>query len=209
MKDTKQKILSKALELYNTEGCEKVTVRHIASALGMSHGNLCYHFANDAVLVAKLYEQLVGELDQGINQVSVQDFTLHDLMQFGEQTFRAFYKYKFLMLDFVRIMRDHPSIKDHFKVLIARRKQEFLNLLRLMQLKGYLEEEIYRGHFESCIELMNLSANFWMSEAEILMETSDEVRIKHYSKVAAHLLLPMLTPLGRKEFLVHFNLEAS
>lgn len=50
---TKDRIASAAVELFNASGVGPVTTNHIAAHLGISPGNLYYHFANkEEILVA-------------------------------------------------------------------------------------------------------------------------------------------------------------
>ena len=41
---TKDKIKIKATELFNNKGFKNVTLREVAKALGISYGNVTYHF---------------------------------------------------------------------------------------------------------------------------------------------------------------------
>ncbi|HEY8401633.1 MAG TPA: TetR/AcrR family transcriptional regulator, partial [Cytophagaceae bacterium] len=66
---TKEKILNTALLLFNKEGIEDITVRDIAKAMGISHGNLCYHYPNKEVIIETLYQQLVDELNKELDKV--------------------------------------------------------------------------------------------------------------------------------------------
>ena len=50
-KDLKSEILVKARELFNTNGYNEVSMRNIADALGISVGNLTYHFKRKEDLV--------------------------------------------------------------------------------------------------------------------------------------------------------------
>lgn len=50
-KDLKAEILSTAKELFNTRGYNEVSMRNIADALGISVGNLTYHFKKKEDLV--------------------------------------------------------------------------------------------------------------------------------------------------------------
>ena len=48
--DTKSRILDAALALFNEQGTANVTTNHISEALGMSPGNLYYHYRNKSAL---------------------------------------------------------------------------------------------------------------------------------------------------------------
>ena len=55
MKDTKEIIINTALKLFNTEGLSKVTLRTIANKMGISQGNLNYHFKKRDDIIEALY----------------------------------------------------------------------------------------------------------------------------------------------------------
>ena len=63
---TRERIIDAALQMFNENGERAVTTNHIASKLGISPGNLYYHFRNKQAIIANLfdrYEQRV--LDSG------------------------------------------------------------------------------------------------------------------------------------------------
>ena len=75
------------------------TVRSVAEEVGISHGNLCYHFKNTDVLIEALYDRLIR--NRGASwQVSTAKGGTYDIIQSTEATFRLLYKYRFLLLDF-------------------------------------------------------------------------------------------------------------
>ena len=57
MKNTKEKIIKTAQRLFNQQGLESVSIRGIASEMGISHGNLMYHFDNKDVLTRALLQK--------------------------------------------------------------------------------------------------------------------------------------------------------
>ena len=112
---TRDKILQVALRQFNKRGTDRVTVRSIADELGISPGNFHYHFKNTDAIIQELYLQLAGEMAEEILKAQSLQMDLAWLIKFAEIPFRKLYKYKFLLLDFVRIMRRIDSIRNHFR----------------------------------------------------------------------------------------------
>jgi len=198
--DTKQKILKKSLELFNQKGTAQTTVRHIAAALNISHGNLCYHYENTGVIIGKLYEELVEALNKRLGEVQTKNFSLTDLLRITETVFDIFYQYRFILLEFVHIMRRLPGVRTHFRELQKRRAAEFQAIFQLMQQKGYLKEEPLPGHFTRLTELMMIVGNFWISEAEIIFKGSQKATLTHYALLFNSLMVPYLTEKGLEEY---------
>jgi len=60
---TKQAILTTAIGLFNDKGTAAVSTNHIAEAMGISPGNLYYHFANKEEIIRHIYQRMVAEMD--------------------------------------------------------------------------------------------------------------------------------------------------
>jgi|GEM_PF-4394606 len=77
MKNTKNKILKTAQRLYNQKGLESVSIRGIAAEMGISHGNLMYHYENKEVLTKALLKNNHADFTEVIaknNDPSFSDF---------------------------------------------------------------------------------------------------------------------------------------
>jgi hypothetical protein len=59
---TRDRILETALALFNKDGFAKVTTARIAAEVGISEGNLWYHFRTKRDLVVALWEQLAESI---------------------------------------------------------------------------------------------------------------------------------------------------
>ena len=60
---TRDRIVEASLELFNAQGERSVTTNHIAAHLGMSPGNLYYHFRNKQAIIAELFAQYESRVD--------------------------------------------------------------------------------------------------------------------------------------------------
>ena len=63
---TKDKILQASIELFNQVGERQVTTNHIAAHLGISPGNLYYHFRNKEDIVRQIFKEYAKLLDTRI-----------------------------------------------------------------------------------------------------------------------------------------------
>jgi len=195
---TKEKILTEALRQLNENGVDNVTVRSIAKVIGISHGNLCYHFPNTDAIIHKLYLQLVDEFDAQIEQAEAPKSDLHLLFKIGEVNFKIQYGYKFLLLDFVQIMRRIPAVKEHFKNHIEIRRMQFQFILDSLIREGILREEFEQNMYAHLITRLLIFGNGWISFSEIHSE--DEVEPMRYFEVFGSALLPYLTEKGMGEY---------
>jgi AcrR family transcriptional regulator len=198
---TKQRILNTSLQLFNQQGIDMVTVRHIAKELGMSHGNLCYHFPNTDIIIEKLYEQLIEELNEVLaNPTLLQALNLKMFYDLTSFIFEKLYKYKFLMQDFVSIMRRNPNLKQKHRDLVSSRRMLFqMGIEAAIQVELF-KTDIIEGQYENYFEQLFIISDFWLSSAEILYEGTEENKLGKYINIAFTLIVPYLTEKGLTEY---------
>lgn len=193
-RNTRELILESALQLFNSKNVDQVTIRDVANKAKISHGNLQYHFPNIESLVESLYKRLVAELDTQFNLMTSQETSLKALITSSSVTFQLLYQYKFLMLDFVSVMRKSKYIREHYRKLYKLRKDQFRLMLQWMLKMEYLKPELYPGHYEKVIEQLFIIGDFWIASAEILYEGKEKDKVNYYTDVVNQVLLPYLTP---------------
>lgn len=199
MKNTKARILQTALHLFNDLGLPKVTLRTIAKEMGISQGNLNYHFKKREDILEALYHDLVAKIDQLMESMQGSVFSLQHLYDQQAVMMEHFFEYRFFMLDFVQIMREHANIKNHYTQLTELRILQFQGLIQaLVELElmrpGEIEDE-YK-HFHIRLQILN---DFWLSSA-ITTKTLSKALIPTYSMALFRELYPYLTPKGKTAF---------
>ncbi len=192
-RNTREIILDSALQLFNSQNIDQLTVRDIAKKARISHGNLQYHFPTIEDIIESLYDRLVKELDQLFAQMTGQEVSLALLHSSSAFTFRLLYKYKFLMLDFVSVMRRSKYIRDHYRKLYKLRKDQFRMMLQWMLKEGYLRPELYQGQYEKVIEQLFIIGDFWIASSEVLYEGKEKDKIPYYIDIVNQVMLPYLT----------------
>ncbi|MCB0588864.1 MAG: TetR/AcrR family transcriptional regulator [Phaeodactylibacter sp.] len=197
---TKERILEVALRQFNELGTDQATVRSIAEEAGISHGNLCYHFKNTDALIEALYDRLTEEIDEQAIRMQHTDNELKDVIRQAEITFHLLYKYRFLLLDFVRIIRRIDSIRQKFRTLMQLRRQQFHRAFHNLIAKGLMREEWIPGQYNHLITNLLILGDNWIPNAEIHFDEKGEKVIKYYLEAFIGGLAPYLTETGVREY---------
>jgi AcrR family transcriptional regulator len=78
---TKQAVVDRALALGDAEGLEALTIRRIATELGVTPMALYWHFRNKEELLAGLGDQIWSELDTDVDESAPWDSQLRGLLE--------------------------------------------------------------------------------------------------------------------------------
>jgi AcrR family transcriptional regulator len=118
---TKERILATALEMFNAHGAPQITTNALADELGMSPGNLYYHYRNKDDIINQLFLQYEAAIDQllivpegGIPNVEDAWFFLH-LM------FEVIWKYRFLYRDLNELLPTNRKLELKFQSVLRRK----------------------------------------------------------------------------------------
>ncbi|HWI26081.1 MAG TPA: TetR/AcrR family transcriptional regulator [Stellaceae bacterium] len=86
-----------ALHLFNERGEAHVSLAQIANRLGISEGNLWYHFRTKRDLVAALFAELEERIDRNLSRdPALAGGHLADFGDYARQSFRDIWEYRFL-----------------------------------------------------------------------------------------------------------------
>lgn len=193
--DTKSIILKTALELYNTQGVHAITSRHIAAKMGISPGNLHYHFKQTDEIIKTLYGQLAADFDAIIS--GMESSGNMELEVFYDSTVRSFelvYKYRFIFLHFVEISMRIPSIRKDYYALTQRRTKEFLTIFEQFKATGIFRKDLPENLWEGLIQQIFIMGDFWLSNNELTLRLKGSNAVKHYARLFFRMFYPYLTP---------------
>jgi AcrR family transcriptional regulator len=101
---TRERILEATLGLYNELGEPNVSTTLIASEVGISAGNLHYHFRKKDQLTGALLDRFVEELDQLLPPEQWRAGDVEDAWFLLHMIFEAIWRYRFLFRDLSGIM---------------------------------------------------------------------------------------------------------
>lgn len=194
---TKDKILQVAVQMFNEQGVQSITSRHIAVEMGISHGNLDYHYNTKEALLLAIYKQMRNEMSDSYLSRKAYSTALEHFHHLLIQLEAFQLKYRFFNLDVLEISRSFPKISKLLTKTLDLRKQQMDELFQEFIKEGHLEEreDFEYGRLQHTIRIM---ITFWLSQQVVL----HNFRYKENGEMTRHIweiLSPYLTESGRAE----------
>lgn len=112
--NTKERILEAALVLFNEQGERNVTTNHIAAHLGISPGNLYYHFRNKSEIVYEIYQEYEQLVDQTLEVPEDHDLTIQDKAHYLEAVFEGMWVFRFLHRDLAYFIDNDERLRERY-----------------------------------------------------------------------------------------------
>ena len=117
---TAERILDTTLALFNRFGEPNVSTTLISAELGISPGNLYYHYPAKEELITKLfdrYDAALTELLRAADEVS----DVEDAWLFFHMLFELIWAYRFLYRDLNDLLSNHRKLELHFQFVLQRK----------------------------------------------------------------------------------------
>ncbi len=195
--NTKEKILSRALEMFNERGIEYVGLRELAALLDMRVSNITYYFPTKDHLVYEISLALTA-LDWKVI-VKDEELTITKFMNMLHQVFQNHVKYRCLFLSYVHLMEQNKMIVGHYQKSQSERNVVVESNFKTLIKSGYIKIKDNKD-IEFLMSNITLIIRFWISEAAIsYRHLSIEKQIRHYLTMIARLLLQYSTAKSKKE----------
>ena len=200
--NTKDKILNKALELFNSEGSSNISTNHIAKALDMSTGNLYYHFKNKESIIRTLLQRMIEEYDEVFreNFPKKEDMILESLL--FDDTKTAI-KYKFLYNELNILFKRDRELEAIFIENQTKREKVFNDIFKFLQEKGYIEKNISDFVLNNAIKIIWYLENFRFFRYELEGRDIKRLEDLDLQEILLERLIPiygLLTDKGKVYF---------
>ncbi|MGE5775080.1 MAG: TetR/AcrR family transcriptional regulator, partial [Chloroflexota bacterium] len=92
---TKTKILQKATELFNEHGTAVVSLNSLAEVLGISTGNLQYHYRSKEEIIRAIFEVMFNDWNAVYQEIYAESFSVDTFRRALRLNFSLFWKYRF------------------------------------------------------------------------------------------------------------------
>jgi AcrR family transcriptional regulator len=117
---TAERILDTTLELFNRFGEPNVSTTLISAELGISPGNLYYHYPAKEELITKLfdrYDTALAELLRAADGVT----NIEDAWLFFHLLFELIWSFRFLYRDLNDLLSNNRKLETHFQFVLQRK----------------------------------------------------------------------------------------
>jgi len=122
-RQTRERILQTALELYNKFGEHTVAATSIAFEMGISPGNLYYHYRSKDDIVADLFASFRREIETTLAAPDQRLPTAEDCWLFLHLVFEAIAKYRFIYRDLNDLISRYHLIEVQFRRILAHKQR--------------------------------------------------------------------------------------
>jgi len=157
---TAERILEASLDLFNRFGEPNVSTTLISAELGISPGNLYYHYPAKDELINSLfdrYEKSLSELlnaSDGVRDVEDAWFFMHTL-------FERIWQYRFLYRDLNDLLSKNRRLETHFQAVLKNKTRAIRAMLDCMSRAGSLA--IDSREVEATATSMVVVLTYWLS----------------------------------------------
>lgn len=186
-KNTRQEILETAKKLFNEHGYNGVSLRDISGAMGISKGNLTYHFSKKEEIMEALLE---SNTDTSPTKAPT---SIQELDEFFLDMQKAVQENAYYFLHYTQLSQLSQTIRQKqaakFSKKICFLKESFV----LLNANGFLRNEGYLGEYGEFIECLHISSIYWQSLSSL--RTTDSR--KTYRLHAWGLMHNLLTEKGK------------
>jgi AcrR family transcriptional regulator len=201
---TAERILETTLELFNRFGEPNVSTTLISAELGISPGNLYYHYPAKDELINSLferYERSLGELlgaAEGVRHVEDAWFFLHSL-------FERIWEYRFLYRDLNDLLSKNRLLETRFQGLLAAKTRAVRSLLGGLGRSGAIQ--IDTREVEPTADSMVVLLTYWLSFEYVrdprraLEPDHAQAALLRGAQHVLHQLAPYLEPAQRQHLM--------
>jgi AcrR family transcriptional regulator len=198
---TAERILEVTLELFNRFGEPNVSTTLISAELGISPGNLYYHYPAKDELINTLfdrYERALNDLLQAADNVR----NVEDAWLFFHMLFELIWQYRFLYRDLNDLLSKNRRLETHFQFVLKNKSRAVQTVLGGLTRQHAVRIEPREA--EAAASAMVVVLTYWLSYEYVRdprKALEPESAAAALSRGAYHvlsLLMPYLEPAARE-----------
>ena len=200
-RQTRERILDTSLAMFNAQGEPNVTTNHIADELGISPGNLYYHFRNKDDIVEQLFSRYEMRIDDALLVPEDRLPNLEDIWLQLHLVFECMWAYRFLYRDLVDILARNRKLKLRFVRILTRASASAAELMRGLARAGIMRAST--AEIRALSENVLLVATFWQSYSTVRGGKGEDEQAELGKGI--HQVMALIAPFLRDDEREHLN----
>ncbi|HHT17748.1 MAG TPA: TetR/AcrR family transcriptional regulator [Papillibacter sp.] len=189
-RDTRQEILNAARTLFNQYGYNGVSLRDIAEAVGISKGNLTYHFSKKEDIIESLLDSEKGSLPPQAPGTIRELDTMFINMQ------KTVVSHSYFFLHHTQLGQISENIFQRQRRRYKRILPHLNNAFATLRDNGFFRPELFEGEYERLIDMLYMSIIYWAPFSRLQQATAHGMNFRRHIWGA---LFHLLTEKGRRE----------
>ena len=201
---TAERILEVTLELFNRFGEPNVSTTLISAEMGISPGNLYYHYPAKDELINSLFDRYERALNEILNASdNVRD--VEDAWFFMHTLFELIWQYRFLYRDLNDLLSKNRRPETHFQFVLKNKTRSIKAMLDSMSRAGAVRLD--SREMEPTATSMVVVLTYWLSFEYVrdprnaLEPASAQAALMRGAHHVLNLLVPYLEPQQRTHLL--------
>ncbi len=201
---TAERILETTLELFNRFGEPNVSTTLISAELGISPGNLYYHYPAKDELINSLFDRYERSLNELLNASdNVRD--VEDAWFYMHTLFELIWQYRFLYRDLNDLLSKNRRLETHFQSVLKNKTRSLRTMLECMNRASALRMDV--REMEPTATSMVVVLTYWLSFEYVrdprnaLEPDSAQAALLRGGQHVLNLLVPYLEPQQRNHLL--------
>lgn len=169
---TRARVLAESLTLFNEHGEPNVTTGMIAASLGISPGNLYYHFRNKEQIVEELFARFEERIEVEPNPQASGAEAIEDLWLYLHLMLEGIWEYRFLYRNLDDLLARNRRLRERFNRIADRKLATVVALC-----EGLVRARLMRARQD---EIRALAANvlvvstYWLNYRSLRAGRSSE-----------------------------------
>ncbi len=196
--NTKKKILDEAIKQFNNHGIPNITSRHIAADIGISYGNLDYHYRNKEELILAIYKQMRAEMTISYQSKNSDTNIFEHFFYLLLYLEKFQFKYRFFSQEVLEIVRTYPKVSKLLKKTFKVRREQMEQIFDELIEEGFLIKAP-KETYTRLQHTIRMVITFWTLKQEIITSYKFTAR----GEMALHiweLLRPYMTQKGKNVY---------
>ncbi len=188
---TKSRIIDTAIQLFNQHGSQTISTNHLAEVLGISPGNLYYHFRNKQEIIRAILERMIAKMDGGwtpLHRPSLEN--LEDMLS---RSFLLLWEYRFFYQERNALLRADPELKQRYQAIRKQRGAEIEGFYQGLAEAGVIQMPDDPLTLASVIKIGWLINDYWLSFLDVEDQPINQTTIQAGINLILQLMRPYLS----------------